>query len=339
MRKCLYWSALAAVLLVVSPCDVRAQLYEDVGTRAQGMSGAFVAVADDATAVWWNPAGLATGPFFNALFEKGRVTRPESPVPTDAARRSSVSGFALGFPSFGLSYYRLRISETAQSSPTGALLQSRQDDGGVGQVRSRAFSQFGATLDQSLLEHLVLGATLKLVRAGEGTTDINPSADVLDQGDDIDVSQETHGDLDLGLMLALSHVRVGLTARNMTTPEFGEGNERFELKRQVRAGVAILAKSPGWVQALTVAADADLTRTATPFGDVRHLALGGEAWLAKRRVGVRGGLAVNTIGEKRRTTSTGVSVRTFSGLYIEGARTFGADESIRGWSTSARFTF
>jgi long-chain fatty acid transport protein len=30
------------------------------GTRALGMAGAFTAVADDATAGWWNPAGLSS---------------------------------------------------------------------------------------------------------------------------------------------------------------------------------------------------------------------------------------------------------------------------------------
>src|SRR5262245_19879932 len=35
-----------------------AQTAEVVGTRALGMGGAFVAVADDPTAVYWNPAGL-----------------------------------------------------------------------------------------------------------------------------------------------------------------------------------------------------------------------------------------------------------------------------------------
>lgn len=34
----------------------------EVGSRAVGMGGAFVAVADDATAIFWNPAGLARLP-------------------------------------------------------------------------------------------------------------------------------------------------------------------------------------------------------------------------------------------------------------------------------------
>jgi hypothetical protein len=339
MRKCLYLSALAAAFVVVSASQLRAQLYEDVGTRAQGMSGAFVAVADDATAVWWNPAGLATGALFNIVLEKGRVTQPESPIATDPARRAGVTGFAVALPSLGFSYYRLRVSQIAPANSTESLLPDRQDDGGVAQVRSRALSQFGVTLDQALLDHLVVGATLKLVRAGEGGGSFDSSTDILDQGDALDLSEETHGDLDLGLMMAFPKFRAGLTVRNVTTPEFGDGNDRFELKRQARAGVAVLTKSKGVIQALTVAADADLTRTATPFGDVRHVALGGEAWLAKQRLGVRGGVAANTIGGRRTTTSTGVSVKTISALYIEAARTFGSDQSIRGWSTSARITF
>ena len=57
--------------VVVLPPPARAQIYETVGTRAQGMGGAFVAVADDATATWWNPAGLATGAYFSTVIERG----------------------------------------------------------------------------------------------------------------------------------------------------------------------------------------------------------------------------------------------------------------------------
>src|SRR5258705_4401047 len=109
MRMRLWVAALAATVVVVSATPARAQLYEDVGTRAQGMSGAFVAVADDATATWWNPAGIASGAIFSLIIEKGRVTQPESPSGFDPARRAGASGFAMAFPSLGLSYYRHRV--------------------------------------------------------------------------------------------------------------------------------------------------------------------------------------------------------------------------------------
>ena len=44
-----------------------------VGTRASGMAGAFVAVADDATAVYWNPAGVATGSLVSVVLDAGRI--------------------------------------------------------------------------------------------------------------------------------------------------------------------------------------------------------------------------------------------------------------------------
>ena len=49
------------------------------GSRAAGMGGAFVAVADDASAVYWNPAGFAAGSFFSLvarpLHRRGRPGR------------------------------------------------------------------------------------------------------------------------------------------------------------------------------------------------------------------------------------------------------------------------
>jgi hypothetical protein len=44
----------------------------DVGARAVGMGGAFVAVAEDATAIYWNPAGVARIPGPEALFSHSR---------------------------------------------------------------------------------------------------------------------------------------------------------------------------------------------------------------------------------------------------------------------------
>lgn len=338
---CPWFSAvLAAALVVVSPTLARAQLYENIGTRAQGMSGAFVAVADDATSTWWNPAGIATGALFNLVFEKGRVTQPETPKDLAPARRSSASGFAMAYPALGLSYYRLRVSQIAPIAPIGPPAQNRQELGGEDRhVRSLAASQFGVTVGQSLGDHLVLASTLKVMRGGVASAVVDGSTDPLDLGDDLELASQTHGDLDVGAMVAFTHARVGLTVRNLRQPEFGEGNDRLVLKRQARAGFAILATPNGALEGLTVSGDADLTRTATVFGDVRHVATGVEAWFMKRRLGVRGGLAANTVGERRATSSAGVSIAATSAFYIEVAQTFGSDGSIRGWSSTVRVTF
>ena len=71
--------------LALAPSLARAQSDDAVGVRAQGMAGAFTAVAEDATATWWNPAGLAGGAYFNAILEVSHLREP----PTD---RSAAGG-------------------------------------------------------------------------------------------------------------------------------------------------------------------------------------------------------------------------------------------------------
>ena len=79
----------ASLLVFLAAAPTRAQTTDVIGVRAQGMAGAFTAVADDATAGWWNPAGLAGGALFNGLIEYGR---PERSQP------ESVRGFAAAYP-------------------------------------------------------------------------------------------------------------------------------------------------------------------------------------------------------------------------------------------------
>src|SRR4029079_15297621 len=107
--------------------------------------------------------------------------------------------------------------------------------------------------------------------------------DPLDAADDLDVETETHADLDLGVLVNAGSLRAGFSVRNLRQPSFGsDDDERLELKRKARAGVAFMVASGGGVlDALTVASDFDLTKTSTLFGDVRHAAVGAEAYLAK----------------------------------------------------------
>jgi hypothetical protein len=324
---------LASVLLLVSALTAGAQpLYESVGTRAQGMAGAFVAVADDATATWWNPAGLATGPVFGLALEQVRLERPPETPEAAPIWRSRARAFSAVFPALGLSHYRLRLSEIAARPPTGSEPPGRQDGQAAAPIGLRAFAAnyYGVTVAQSLGSHLVVGSTLKLVRGGVASSEA--TGDPLKRAESLDVRLHTRGDLDLGAMASFGVVRLALAVKNAREPEWGSGAGRLKLRRQSRVGGAIVAE--GVEHKLTLALDADLKRSMTTAGVVRHVASGVEAWLFGRRLGVRGGISANTVGDGGRTASAGVSFPVRRGVYLEGSVTRGSEKAREGWAIS-----
>ena len=76
MRRSLLTFALA---LCASPASAQ-HIFESVGERALGMAGAFVAVADDSTAVYWNPSGLVHGQPLGATigWHRSRFGNPDA---------------------------------------------------------------------------------------------------------------------------------------------------------------------------------------------------------------------------------------------------------------------
>lgn len=125
---------LLLVVLLASAQPARAQAEPPVGVRAAGMGGAFTAVADDASAVFWNPAGLAAGSFFSLVLDRNTMDQ------------DSAALIALGTPPLGISYYRTATADL----PNGR--------------HSLVAHHAGVTLLQSLGERVAVGATVKLVR-------------------------------------------------------------------------------------------------------------------------------------------------------------------------------
>jgi hypothetical protein len=341
--RCPVWAIralLAAILAVLSAsAPAGAQIYETVGTRAQGMGGAFVAVADDATATWWNPACLVLSDF-SLVLERARTTEPSGAAPAGPAWRGDTTSFAASFPALGLSFYRLRISETAPRTTTAGAQPGRQDPGAAAiGLRSWVTNQFGATVGQSVGNHLVIASTLKLVRAGLATSAGGSNGGSLDAAAALDVSLEIKADLDVGAMAVWGPLRLGVSAKHLGQPGFGSGASRLELERQARAGLAWVVGEPGAATVLTAAIDADLTRTPTAFGDARHVAAGLEASMPRSRLALRGGVSANTAGHGGTSASAGVSLRlTKEAVYVDGARTFGSDRSRSGWAVGLRLT-
>jgi hypothetical protein len=311
-----------------------AQVLETVGSRALGMGGAFVAVASDSSATWWNPAGLAAGPFLDLALARGMTER----IGELPARRDTASGFSLGTPPVGFSYYRLRITDTQPLDPVGP------DPGGGGRlVRSLAASQLGVTLVHTIVSGLHAGATLKYLRgtlrAARGNPLSEPS-ELLDDGDELEGGDaESAFDLDLGVMADAGAVRLGLVVKNATEPEFQNSSSgALTFERQVRLGLAIDAEKGGGVP-LTVAVDADLRTIPTTSGDRRNLALGVEQWFGGRRVAVRGGGRFNLTGSKERTATAGASVNVRPGLFLDGYLVRGGSTDDRGWGVASRVSF
>jgi hypothetical protein len=300
------------------------------------MGGAFVAVASDSTATWWNPAGLAAGPFIDLALARA-VTETSGELP---ANRSKASWFALGTPPFGVSYYRLKITDAQLLTPTVTESGNREDRR-VG-LASVGASQLGITLVHTLVDGVHAGATLKYVRAtvraDEAERDLSTGA-LLDLGDDLDGGEADGAfDADLGLLGVAGPLRLGLLIRNVRETTFEQEAGVARLPRQVRIGLAYDRAAAGGVP-LTVAMDVDALTIDTISGERRNVALGLERWLAGGRVGIRGGARFNTAGANERTATAGLSVAVRSGLFLDAHVVRGGAEDERGWGLAARVSF
>lgn len=289
------------------PLSVHGQSFGDIGIRAEGMGGAFVAVADDASAVYWNPAGIATGAMFDLQVSAGRA----GPLFVGAV-----------LPVLGASYYRTRHAiglATVSASP------DRQNEGsGKVQVRTLTTTNIGVTVVQTVVPGLVIGTTARMVRGGVET-----------------FGTRTTVDFDTGAMVSAWDVRFGLTARNLREPEFPSGGEQVRMHRQFRVGVALAPRSlPTGVHGpFSLAIDADLTTTPDVWGDRRTVAAGGEYWLAKGLAGARAGVRWSTLGDSYRAFSGGVTVRLPRSVHVEGQLTNSNESDETEWTVGARVTF
>jgi hypothetical protein len=313
-RSLLTFVSVVCLLAGLAPARLDAQTADTVGVRARGMGGAFTAVADDSTATWWNPAGIAAGPYLNMTIEvtRGREPNTQAGDVPDGFEPPRSAGISVAYPGLGLSYYRLQISEIAPLTSTADSAAGRQD-GGVAVLRLRTVSlnQFGATVGQSIGRHLVVASTVKVINAVD----------------------ETHGGLDIGALAKVGRTSFGLMVRNVTEPSFGSGPERIVLDATVRAGIAV------GLDRLTVAGDLDMVKNTGPRGDERRWAVGAEARTTSQVIEIRGGLSGDTVGDSGTSLSGGVSVAVRRGIYLDGVLVGGSDDLRRSWGIALRLTF
>jgi len=317
------------------------------GSRAQGMAGAFVAVADDASAVYWNPAGLGGAVVVGGMLDLFRGhgepdASPASAEPGAEARKARGTSFAVALPQLGLSHYRLR-HWGAVAGPAGLPAGSREVEGREVSFQSVDTRHLGLTLVQSLADGVVVGTTLRLVSGGAAAGGGPRTGDwpaLVDEADGLETGTARHVDLDAGLMVGTGPVRMGLVVHNMREPalEMGAGEGTVTLERRARVG---LAYGPGWPgrSRWIVAVETDLTRQAAAGGERRDVAAGVEAWGVGHRLGVRGGMRASTVGEARPVGTAGVSLGLTASLFVDAHVSAGRDGADRAWGVGGRVVY
>jgi hypothetical protein len=121
-----------------------------VGGRATGMGGAFVAVSDDASALYWNPAGIAS-------IEKNEIITTHSGWITGLD--FNYVGAVFNFKKVGA----VGFSLTMLSVP-GMLVRTEAFQDGNGETFDAADMAFGITYASNVGERFSVGGTVKFIQ-------------------------------------------------------------------------------------------------------------------------------------------------------------------------------
>ena len=289
-------------LFLVFPRVSASQTFGGIGTRAEGMGGAFVAVADDATALYWNPAGLATGATFDFQVSGGLT-----PVPVPGSDPNGTNFFiGAAMPVLGIELLPHSYSSSAH------LTDKTGDREGCRSVFSRPQTS-GVTVVQTIVPNVVIGTTARLVRGGIEGFRSRTTARLRCWGHGAGGERPSRNHRPEPQSARVSKRRRG----------------RSKMRRQVRAGAALAPRSlPSGVHGpFSLAIDADLVKTPSATGDVRMAAIGGEYWIGQGRLGARGGVRWNTLDTAHRAISGGLTLQV-TALRVRGGSSDQAKEGM-----------
>ncbi len=252
--------ALIAAVLSATAADAQTRVMH-LGARAASMGGAFTGVADDSTAFYWNPAGIALGRFLSAGVYYGR----EESDRDGRVFEDRAGGLSLEYTFMGVAFTQYRQSA------------------GEGDAR-RGLDTFDVTVSvlQSLpLDNLVVAGNVHYLSGTTSVADVDTGSSSWDV--DLGVMYEPTLDVRFGVML--SHLREA----RFVLPE---DDDRLRVPRHARAGVSF--RLP---RSFLVAFDVDLSTQGSGLDTWRELSLGAEKGFFDQRAFLRAGLRAETGSE------------------------------------------
>ncbi len=261
-----FGSALAAALVVaaaVFPANAStgqsgAQFLRiGAGARGPGMAGAFSAVADDATAIYWNPAGLAQLDKREATLSYNSYFKDTASQFLGYAHPLSKGTLGIGVSVFGVKNIDKRSTAGDTDSPDMGSFNTSDMSVSIGYANKMALGSGSMNL----------GAAAKYIRSDLGTKSAATGA--------VDLGSLYRFSEDGGLSLSLSVLNLGGTLK------FEEKADQLPLS--VKPGVSYQMAFERMGK-LTLAMDSELL-----IHDNRALLEPGLEWWAHRMVAIRGG--------------------------------------------------
>ena len=267
---------LASCLLLIQPCLAGTADFEflnqEFGARGAGLGGAFTALANDSSACYWNPAGLAS-------LKRSDLCLTHSELP----QSSRLEGMFLALPmgwlgSYGFGFFYRSYGEFERRDEYGALLPDKM------RPRSLAFS---LGYGKDIMRKLSLGAGIKV--ASEKLAFKNRT---FFGGDFGLLTRPFHL---VGVGRPLSLLKLGVSARNL-----GTGNSDYPMPMLLSVG---LSYQLGLGKTAYLFPTADYRWQEDFPGNYR---LGAELYI-RPHLFLRGGYAMDEGGEGGMTGGVGIS--------------------------------
>ena len=277
-----------------------------VGPRAIAMGGAFSAIANDATAMYWNPAGVAGISQYEVVFSQTNWI---------ADIDINYIGIVLPMGDNGVAGF----SVTALTMDD-MLITTELNPEGLGATFSAGSYSFGLTYARKLYDTFSIGANIKYVR--EDISDSRAEGVAFDIGTLFDTPF-------WGVKFSSSITNFGskmrldgddLVIQYDSDPQAGGNNDKVDARYQTDAFDLPLRLQIGFSRDLQIMENQRLTLAvdaAHPNDNTEYVNLGGELGLFDEHVFLRGGYKTLWIRDPEETFTLGGGLRYRSLEFVD----------------------